>query len=112
MSDIAKTIGQRIRNYRTQKGLSQDKLAELAGVHPTYIGQLERGEKNATLESISKITAGLSINMSTLFEKIEFAESREQHENYPLIAYDLVQSIPKGSLEKLISIMRNIIDMT
>lgn len=50
--------------------------------------------------------------MSTLFEKIEFAESCEQHENYPLIAYDLVQSIPKGSQEKLISIMRNIIDMT
>ena len=51
MSDIAKIIGQRIRNYRTQKGLSQEKLAELAGCHPTYIGQLERGEKNATLES-------------------------------------------------------------
>lgn len=49
MSDIAKIIGQRIRNYRTQKGLSQEKLAELAGCHPTYIGQLERGEKNATL---------------------------------------------------------------
>ena len=43
MSDIAKIIGQRIRNYRTQKGLSQEKLAELAGCHPTYIGQLERG---------------------------------------------------------------------
>ena len=52
MSDIAKIIGQRIRNYRTQKGLSQEKLAELAGCHPTYIGQLERGEKNATLESV------------------------------------------------------------
>ena len=55
MSDIAKVIGQRIRNYRTQKGLSQEKLAELAGCHPTYIGQLERGEKNATLESVEKI---------------------------------------------------------
>lgn len=56
MSDIAKIIGQRIRNYRTQKGLSQEKLAELAGCHPTYIGQLERGEKNATLESVEKIS--------------------------------------------------------
>ena len=55
MSDIAKIIGQRIRNYRTQKGLSQEKLAELAGCHPTYIGQLERGEKNATVDSISRI---------------------------------------------------------
>lgn len=54
MSNIAKVIGQRIRNYLTQKGLSQDKLAELSAFHPTYIGQLERGEKNATLESIEK----------------------------------------------------------
>ncbi|MFQ9454518.1 MAG: helix-turn-helix domain-containing protein [[Ruminococcus] lactaris] len=45
MSEIAKFIGQRIRNYRTQQNLSQEKLAEMAGCHPTYIGQLERGEK-------------------------------------------------------------------
>ena len=56
MSDIAKVIGQRIRNFRTTAGLSQEKLAELSGCHPTYIGQLERGEKNATLESIEKIS--------------------------------------------------------
>ena len=46
MSEIAKSVGQRIRNYRTRQGLSQEKLAELSGCHPTYIGQLERGEKN------------------------------------------------------------------
>ena len=71
MSNIAKVVGQRIRNYRTQKGLSQDKLAELSGFHPTYIGQLERGEKNATLESIEKITSALQISLSTLFERID-----------------------------------------
>lgn len=54
MSEISKITGQRIRNYRVQQGLSQEKLAEMAGCHPTYIGQLERGEKNATLESIEK----------------------------------------------------------
>ncbi len=65
MSEIAKIIGQRIRNYRTQKGLSQEKLAELAGCHPTYIGQLERGEKNATLESVEKIAS--AINGTAIF---------------------------------------------
>ena len=50
MSDIAKSIGQRIRNYRTQLGWSQEKLAELSGCHPTYIGQLERGEKTLPLK--------------------------------------------------------------
>ena len=70
MSDIAKIIGQRIRNYRTQKGLSQEKLAELAGCHPTYIGQLERGEKNATLESVEKITSAMDVSLSQLFDKL------------------------------------------
>lgn len=54
MSELTKIIGQRVRNYRTEKGLSQEKLAELSGCHPTYIGQVERGEKNATLDSNRK----------------------------------------------------------
>ena len=70
MSDIAKSIGQRIRNYRTQLGWSQEKLAELSGCHLTYIGQLERGEKNATLESIEKIASAMNIPLSKLFEKL------------------------------------------
>ena len=43
---IAKIIGDRIRAYRNQKGWSQEYLAEKAEVHHTYIGQLERGEKD------------------------------------------------------------------
>ena len=68
MSEIAKSVGQRIRNYRTRQGLSQEKLAEMSGCHPTYIGQLERGEKNATLESIEKIAAALNVSLSKLFD--------------------------------------------
>lgn len=45
MSAMTKLIGLRIRNYRIQSGLNQEQLAELAGCHPTYIGQNERGEK-------------------------------------------------------------------
>ena len=52
MSEIAKRIGRRIRSYRVELGLSQEKLAEMSGCHSTYIGQIERGEKNATLESV------------------------------------------------------------
>ena len=112
MSDLSVEIGKRIRNYRIGQKMSQEELAEKCGLHPTYIGQVERGEKNATLESISKITAGLSVTMSTLFEKIESREDATQNTNYPFIAYDLVQSIPNDSQKKIISIMRDIIDMT
>lgn len=60
-----------IRINRIQSGLNQEQLAELAGCHPTYIGQIERGEKNATIESILKITKALKISLSQLFENID-----------------------------------------
>lgn len=103
MSDIAKTVGQRIRNFRTQKGLSQDKLAEYAGVHPTYIGQLERGEKNATLESIERITLALQISLSDLFEKIDDKQDGER--NIPLECYELVASKTKKEQEQIYKIL-------
>lgn len=67
---IAKIIGERLRAYRIQKGWSQEMLAEKAELHHTYIGQLERGEKNATIESIYKVTTALDIPLSALFENI------------------------------------------
>lgn len=70
MSEISKLIGQRIRNYRTQKNLSQEELAETADCHPTYIGKAERGERNAMLESIEKIASELNTLLSQLFENL------------------------------------------
>ncbi|MFR7556800.1 MAG: helix-turn-helix domain-containing protein [Hominenteromicrobium sp.] len=97
MSDIAKIIGQRIRNYRTQKGLSQEKLAELAGCHPTYIGQLERGEKNATLESVEKIASAMDISLSELFDKLGKSGSN----NIAAKCYDLVASKNEAEQKQL-----------
>lgn len=77
MSLLPTLIGQRIRSYRLNAGLSQEKVAELSGCHPTYIGQLERGEKNATIDSISKIASALDIPLSKLFENIDLVEDSE-----------------------------------
>lgn len=89
MGVLVKRIGQRIRYYRNQRGHSQEKLAELAGCHPTYIGQIERGEKNATVESIERIARALQVPMSTLFEKLD---EPCQTPNLPLECYELVAS--------------------
>ncbi len=108
MSNLSTQIGQRIRSYRLKIGFNQEELAEKCGLHPTYIGQVERGEKNATIESISKIAAGLSLPLSTLFENIDgIAES--QKENFPALAYDLMLSLPKEQQEKLFNIIQMII---
>ena len=106
MSDIARILGQRIRNYRTGKGLSQEKLAELSGCHPTYIGQLERGEKNATVESIEKIAAALNIPLSRLFEKLGSNEREER--NIPLECYELVSAKTKEEQERIYQILLEI----
>ena len=102
MSKLTNIIGQRIRNYRTGKGLSQEKLAELAGCHPTYIGQLERGEKNATIESIEKISIALDISLEKLFEKIGTADTVD---SIPLKCYDLLSAKPKKQQEHLFNIL-------
>ena len=102
MSDIAKIIGQRIRNYRTKKGLSQEKLAELAGCHPTYIGQLERGEKNATLESVEKIASAMDISLSELFDKL----GKSGGNNIAAKCYDLVASKNEAEQKQLYKILQ------
>ena len=103
MSDIAKVLGQRIRNYRNTKGLSQEKLAELSGCHPTYIGQLERGEKNATIESIEKISSALNVSLSKLFENIGTQETEAR--NVPLECYEFILSKTKYEQEHIYRIL-------
>ena len=103
MSDLAEKIGQRIRNYRTQLGLSQEKLAELSGCHPTYIGQLERGEKNATLESIDKVAVSLKVSLSKLFENLGGADTDEC--DIPLKGYEFLLSKNKKEQKQIIELM-------
>ncbi len=103
MSEIAKAIGKRIRNYRNNLGLSQEKLAELSGCHPTYIGQIERGEKNATLESIEKISSALDIPLSKLFEKLSMAEDTGR--NIPLECYEIIASKTSHEQEQIYRIL-------
>lgn len=94
---ITVQIGQRIRFYRKKRGLSQEKLAEICNFHPTYVGQLERGEKNATIESIYRITQGLEISLSRFLENIESTEDGEA--NIPLEIYKQCLLLPPEKME-------------
>ncbi len=64
--DILITFGKRIQLLRKERGLSQEKLAEEVGLHRTYIGMIERGEKNITLKNIEKLAKGLKLNIKEL----------------------------------------------
>lgn len=67
-NNINVLFGKRIRQLRMQKGLSQEELGYEAGLHRTYIGQIERAEKNITLKNIAKIAKELDVNISELFD--------------------------------------------
>jgi len=65
-SAILIKFGEKVREIRTQKGLSQEQLAHIANVHRTYIGMIERAEKNITLINIEKIANALQIDIKDL----------------------------------------------
>ena len=66
--DINKNIGLMVRYYREQQGLTQEDLSFEAGLHRTYIGQVERAEKNVTLKSVYKIALALNLDIRDLFD--------------------------------------------
>ena len=63
-------FGKNMREERLKRGLSQEALADIAGVHRTYIGMIERGEKNITLANIKKIAKALNVEISDLVENL------------------------------------------
>ncbi|MGD1714908.1 helix-turn-helix domain-containing protein [Hydrocoleum sp. CS-953] len=66
-----KIFGQQVRKLRQAKGLSQEKLAELAGLHRNYIGGIERGERNVALLNILRLARALEVSPSKLLEGIQ-----------------------------------------
>jgi len=68
VEDIKSLLGKRIRELRKQKGLSQEELGWKSELHFTYIGGVERGEKNCSIITLEKIAKGLEININDLFD--------------------------------------------
>lgn len=64
---ILQKFGETVRKKRMELNLSQEKLAERAGLHRTYIGMIERAEKNITLTNIAKVAAALNVEIKSLF---------------------------------------------
>jgi transcriptional regulator with XRE-family HTH domain len=70
MQEIQRLLGKRIRKLRVDKGLSQEDLAGVSGLHRTYVGAVERGEKNLTLSTLLTIAKTLDTSISALFRGI------------------------------------------
>lgn len=58
--ELQRVFGANLRRYREERGLSQEAFADLLGMHRTYVGGVERGERNLTLRSVERIASMLS----------------------------------------------------
>ena len=68
VGDLQKTVGRNLRAYRMERGLSQEAFAEVLGVHRTYMGGVERGERNLTLKSVEKMAEKLEMEARDLLK--------------------------------------------
>ena len=108
MSMIAITIGQRIRTYRLKAGLTQEALAERADVHPTYIGQVERGEKNLTLVTLEKILLALNVSFSEIFMHIAPSSSPDDIAD---MCYELINQMSPSQQRHIYHIIQEVSEL-
>lgn len=108
MSNIAYEVGQRIRKYRQKANMTQEKLAELAELHHTYIGQVERGEKNLTLTTLERIAQALHVSYSELF-----GETMGKHDknSISLQCYDLIDCLSLSNQEHIYNILSELVQI-
>ena len=102
-------LGQKIRQFRTSQGLSQEELALRAGLNPAHLGHIERGLKSPTIDTISKISEALNVELSQLFDFEN--ESRYDTKNTKIIAAvsDLNER-QQNDVLKMIKLMKHFSD--
>jgi transcriptional regulator with XRE-family HTH domain len=81
MQALHKQVGIRVRELREQRGLSQEALADTCGLHRTYIGLIERGERSLSLEAVDAVARGLGVAVAELFSGIPVATAPHQRKS-------------------------------
>ncbi|MNJ56233.1 HTH-type transcriptional regulator SinR [compost metagenome] len=103
--EILKLVGARVKTLRKQQGYSQESLGEKGGFHFSYIGQVERGEKNISLLNLSKIAKALDVNVAQLFTYV--------HEHSELTEVDVevkeIVMMLRGSNPEKLRLAKNVL---
>jgi transcriptional regulator with XRE-family HTH domain len=71
--DLQQQVGHNLRAYREARGLSQEAFADVLGVHRTYMGGIERGERNLTLKSLERLASRLDLDPLALLQPAELS---------------------------------------
>ncbi len=103
--NLSEIVGNNIRFHRTKQNISQEQLAEYSDLHPSYIGQLERGKKKPTIDTLYKISRGLKVPLTTILGGID--ELDDTNDNYPYKCYLLVSKQTAPNQVVLYEILQN-----
>ncbi|CAM4220923.1 helix-turn-helix domain-containing protein [Paenibacillus alkaliterrae] len=85
MSELVKLVGAKIRLLRKEKGLSQAELATMAGLVDTYLGGVERGTRNISMETLEKIVKALDVSPDVLFRFGDIDTEEDVHEKKQIL---------------------------
>ena len=76
-AELLRALGAAVRTLRVSRGLTQDALAEAAGLHTTYVSDVERGRRNVGFVNIDRLAAALSVDLPTLMREVEASREAE-----------------------------------
>ena len=118
MDQQLRGLGQRIKQLRAERGWSQEEFAEICRVHRTYMGHIERGEKNLSFGSIVRVANALGVSLAELFKGLETGESfsstagarQDRHQNSGVSSLDRDRLIREvASLERVLHGLKELI---
>nr|WP_154960290.1 helix-turn-helix transcriptional regulator [Paenibacillus xylanexedens] len=104
MTKLRNSVGERIRAIRKAKGLTQQQLAELSGLDDAYIGSLERGERNFSIDTLEKVLLALNISIKGLMTSQD--DGSEQRFNRELAVDEFIVISSELSPEQLQILIR------
>ncbi|MDR0827098.1 MAG: helix-turn-helix domain-containing protein [Desulfovibrio sp.] len=99
MSDSLKRLGRRVRHFRTEKGLSQEKVAELSGISSKYMSDLERGEANVSVQVLERVAVNVGASAIDLLDNEHEAERK-------LLVQEIVSFLETTSDDKVKTVYR------
>lgn len=110
MGELKVLFGQRLKNLRLAKGLTQEELAERAGLHPTFIGIIERGKQSASLDSVEKLARALEIEVRQFFSPFPRGKVGEEKERLILKLGNILRERSAEKVKKAVEICRILLE--
>lgn len=102
MDNMRMLVGERIRTLRKERGWSQEELGEKADLHHTYVGAVERGEKNASIDTLDKIAVAFNIEILDLFA---LAQGRMDVDRLRAHVIEEIRELSPGTLKLIAALI-------